>query len=97
MMFRSDRRAVPRSLRILNVVALLLFLAGAGLHFRSWLGMRALRQYTPDPDAPLFAGMAEFEHYWQLSRIGSWLVWAALGLAIIVAIAALVMRRREAA
>ena len=93
-MFDSNAPPVPRSLRALNVVALLLFFAGAGLHLRSWLGMRRLRGYQPDPDAPLFAGMAEFQHFWELSRIGTWLVWAGLALAVLAAIAAFVVRRR---
>lgn len=94
-MFGSSPRPVPRALRAVNVLALLLFLAGAGLHVRSWLGMRGLREYQARPDGPLFAGMAEFEHFWQLARIGTWLVWAAVALAILAAIAAVLADRRR--
>lgn len=88
---------VPRALRLVNVLALLLVLAGAGLHVWSWLGMRRLESYVAPPDAPAFSGMARFDHYWELSRLGTWLVLAGVGVAVLSAIAAVVVRRRRGA
>lgn len=85
---------VPRGLRLLNVLSLLLFLAGAGLYIRAWFGMERLQTYEADPEAALFSGLAEFDHFWNLSRIGIWLVWAAVAVAVIAAIAAVVVRWR---
>lgn len=85
---------VPRGLRLLNILSLLLFLAGAGLYIRAWFGMHGLEAYQADPDAAIFSGMAQFNHFWNLSRIGIWLVWAAVAVAVIAAIGAVVIRRR---
>lgn len=79
------------------MLALVLFLSGAGLYARSWLGMRELRDRAADADAgaPLFAAMARFDHFWMLSRIGVWLVMAAVGVAVLAAVAAVIHDRRE--
>lgn len=90
------RRPVPRSLRIANAAALLVFLAGAGVYGRAWLGMRALKSYEADADAALFAGLERFNHFWELSRLGIGLVLAALLLALLTAVAAVMMGRRQA-
>lgn len=87
---------VPRSLRLVNALALLFVLAGAGLHLWSWFGMRRLESYVPPEDAPPFSGLARFEHYWELSRVGNWLVFTGVGVAVVAAIAAVVVRRRRA-
>ena len=89
-------RPVPRSLRVVNAVALLLFLGGAGLHVHAWLGMERLRENPPEAGAEPFAGMARFNELWELSRLGTWLVLTALALAVIAAVAALVLRRGSA-
>ena len=93
----SRKRPVPRSIRALNLAALLLFLAGAGLYARAWVGMRWLRdEYVAPADAPQFAAMAEFNTFWNYSRVGAALVWGAVALAIIAA-ATLVFMRRDPA
>lgn len=86
---------VPRALRAVNVLALLLVVAGAGLHVWSWFGMRGLKSYVTPPDSPAFSGMARFNHYWELSRLGTWLVLAGVGVGVLTAIAALVVQRRR--
>lgn len=88
---------VPRPLRAVNLVALLLFLAGAALYVRAWIGLRELRSYVGDPAAPPFSAMALFNHYHLLSQIGVWLVVAAVTVAVIAAIAAVIHRRRAPA
>lgn len=87
------RRPVPRFLRVANVVAGILFLAGAGVYVRAWWGLHSLESYEAAADAELFAGLARFSHFWDLSRIGIALVLAALALAVLTAVAALVVRR----
>ena len=87
--------AVPRWLRAINIVALLLFLGGAGLHVYSWLGMEELRGLPPAAGAEPFSGMARFNELWELSRVGTALIVAAAGLAVLAAVAAIVVRRRS--
>lgn len=78
----------------MNLLALLLFLLGTGVYAWAWVGMRRLEGYVATPDAEHWAGMAQFNHYWNLSRLGLWLVVAALVVAVVAAIAAIVVRRR---
>lgn len=92
----SEPRPVPRVLRAVNVLALVIFAAGAAVYARAWLGMRALREYEAPPDAPLFSAMERFNHFWELSRIGLWLVGASVAVAVIAALARVVAQRRAA-
>lgn len=46
---------VPRIGRVLDVVGLVLFLAGGGLFVRSWLGFNGVRHYRRVPGGPLWA------------------------------------------
>lgn len=87
---------VPRPLRVVNVLALLLFAGGAALYARAWVGMRELITYVPPPDAPLFAAMARFHQFSNLSRTGLTLVIAAVLVAVLTAAAAVAHRRRAA-
>ncbi len=87
-------QGVPRSIRLVNLLAALLFVAGAGVYIWAWLGMRALESYVTAPDAAAFAGTARFSHYVELYYIGFWLVGAAVAVAVASAIAALVVQRR---
>ena len=89
----SSQAPVPRSLRALNLVALVLFLAGAGLHARAWLGLERLRSSQPGGGEAAFSGMARFDHLWRLSEIGQWLIVAAIAVAVVAAAAAVVVRR----
>lgn len=91
----ADPRPVPRGLRVLNLLVLFLFLAGAGLYARAWVGMHRLTSYQPTLDEPLFSAMARFDRLWGLSITGTWLVSAAVLGAVAVAVALVVHRRRE--
>lgn len=88
------RRPVPRGLRLLNLLLLFVFLAGAGTYARAWFGMDALTRYQPSPTDPPFAAMARFHAMWELSITGIWLVWASVLGAVAVAVAAVIVRRR---
>lgn len=90
----ADPRPVPRGLRVLNLLVLVLFLAGAGLYARAWVGMERLTSYQPAADEPLFSAMARFDRLWGLSITGTWLVSAAVLGAVAVAVAFDVHRRR---
>ena len=87
--------AVPRSLRIINGLVLVMLVAGAGLYVWAWYGLRDLEANPPGPDAAPFAGMARFDELWLLNVIGRWLVVGAIALAIIAALAAAVAQRSD--
>lgn len=65
-----SRAPVPRIGRLLDVVGLVLFVAGLAVYGRAWVGMRGLEAAGADPSAPLFSGMREFDRWWELSRVG---------------------------
>ncbi len=88
------RRPVPRPFRIANILAGILFAVGALIYGRAWLGMCALASYETPAGADPFAGMARFNHFWELSRIGIRVVLAALGLAVLTALTAWIAGRR---
>jgi hypothetical protein len=88
-------RSVPPSFRLLNGLAALLFLVGAGVYVRAWLGLRGLRSYQASPGDEAFAALSRFQHFWNLSRIGVALVWGAVGVAVLAALAWALLRRRE--
>ena len=88
-------RSVPPSFRLLNGLAALLFLVGAGIYVRAWLGMRGLERYEASPGEGAFAALARFQHFWNLSRIGVGLVWGAVGVGVLAALAWAILRRRE--
>ncbi|NIP58449.1 MAG: hypothetical protein GWM92_09270 [Gemmatimonadetes bacterium] len=82
---------VPRIGRILDLVGLVLFLAGAGLYGWSWLGMRELQAGQPVSEDPThFAAMARFNDLWELSRVGL----GFMGAGAVIAVVALVVARR---
>lgn len=93
----ADKPPVPRILRVVNVLLLVVFLIGAGIYIRAWLGMQALTAYESTPGEPLFSAMALFDQYWGLSITGLWVMSAAGLGAVGAAIAAVVMRRRGSA
>lgn len=85
--------AVPRFLRLVNILAVGLLAAGAGLYARAWVGMRGLESYEVDPSAQLFAGIAEFNRFWELSRLAMALILAGLAVAAVSSLAAYLVRR----
>jgi len=84
---------VARSSRIIDVVSLVLVVAGAACYLWAYAGMKALRQATPDPNAELFAGYTRFVRLWQLSVVGL----TSVGLGVAVGIWAALHARRARA
>lgn len=91
----ADARSVPPGFRVVNLLILLLFLTGAGLYARAWIGLQALTTYESTPGEPLFSAMARFDQLWGLSITGAWLVWGAVFGAAAVAFAFNLHRRAE--
>lgn len=90
----ADARSVPAGFRVVNLLLLFVFLTGAGLYARAWIGMRALTTYEATPADPPFAAMARFDQLWGLSISGVWLVSAAVLGSAAIALAFQVRRRR---
>ena len=81
---------VTRSSRIIDVVSLVLVVAGAACYLWAYAGMQALRQTSHDPNAAIFAGYTRFVRLWQLSVVGL----VAVGLGVLVGIGAALHARR---
>lgn len=81
---------VPRAGRVLDVVGALLFLAGALLYARSWLGLRAMDQFERVPGDTHGSALEYADALARLGRIGFGLMAAG---ALVAVIAALVARR----
>ena len=88
---------VPRIGRILDLAGLLLFLAGAALYARAWLGLRGMDSFVPDPDSAGFAALARADQLSSLGRVGVGLMIAGGIIGVIAAVVALrIMRRPDA-
>ncbi len=71
-------------------------LVGGGLYLRAYMGMSALRASDGGVSSKArFAGLAEYDRLYQMSRLGIWV--AAVALPILVAGAILTWRARRAA
>lgn len=64
------RPTVPRRARVLDALGLLLFLVGAGLWVRAWLGFQEVRGYAPQPEDGLWAALRMAEGFARLQRLG---------------------------
>jgi hypothetical protein len=89
-------RPVPRIGRVIDITAILTFLAGAGVYAYAWIGMKRLQSFEPPPDGPPFAAMARFNELWLHSRTGMWLMAAGVALAVAAALVARLLRSRAA-
>ena len=74
---------VPRIGRVLDTVGLVLFLVGAALFGRAWLGFQEVRAFVPGPEDPPWASIQLADGYWLMQRIGVGVM--ALGIAVFVA------------
>lgn len=76
------------------MVAAIIFVAGAGLYIRAWVGLRSLSGWVPPEDAPAFAGLARFRHLTRISEIGLWTIGMAVAVAAVAAAVAVFHDRR---
>jgi len=87
---------VPRFARLLDLLGLVLFLAGAACYGWAWIGLEELRTVQPVSDnSQHFAAVARFNDLWELSRVGIGLMLAAGGVVAGAAFYAVVRRKRE--
>ncbi len=73
-------RTVPRLGRVLDVVGLVLLLAGAGVSARAWAGFEEVRTYQAAPGAEPFAALRLHDRYARLQRAGGALMVAGVGV-----------------
>ncbi len=71
---------VPRIGRILDLVGVAIFLVGAGLGVRAWLGFREVQNFVPAPDDPPMAAVQIADSFWRLQKVGVGLM--LLGVAV---------------
>ncbi|MDP2958486.1 MAG: hypothetical protein Q8N53_18820 [Longimicrobiales bacterium] len=76
-------KAVSRTARALDLVGLLLFLAGAGFFAWAWAGFREVPAFVPDPAGERWAAVRLADGYLRLQWIGGALMTA--GVATFVA------------
>lgn len=88
-------RGVPRPLRILNAVTVLLLAVAGAVYVRAWIGMAELARSPEPAEGAVFSAMARFDHFWRLSELAEWLVVAAVGLGVAAAAGALLQRVRS--
>jgi hypothetical protein len=74
--------AVPRVGRILDLLGLALFLGGAAVATRAWVGFRGLPDDLPAPGTSAISAVAVADGFWRLQKIGTWLMVA--GVAVFV-------------
>ena len=84
-------RKVRRLGRLLDVVGLVLLLAGAGASARAWTGFEEVRTYQAAPGAEPFAALRLHDRYARLQGAGTALIVAGVG----VFVAAWWVGRRE--
>lgn len=84
---------VSRNSRIIDLVSLVLVVAGAACYVWAYVGMEALRRAPHDPNAELFAAYTRYVRLSQLSIAGL----VAVGLGVVVGIAAAFHARRATA
>lgn len=82
--------AVPRIGRVLDLVGLLVFLVGAALYVRAWLGLRGMDSFVPGAEAGAFAALERADALSALGRVGIALM---IGGAVVGVVAAVVARR----
>lgn len=81
-------RRVPRIGRVLDIVAALLFLAGAALYARSWIGLRDMDAFLRVSGDTQFAAIARADELSRLGRIGVITMIAGVALGVVAAIVA---------
>lgn len=89
----SNRRNVPRLANIADLLGVTLLVIGAGCYLRAYMGMNALRANGGSTSKARFAGIAEFDRYYQLSQLG--LSLAAVAVLVLIVGAVVTWRARR--
>ena len=63
-------KPVPRIGRLLDLLGLVVFLAGGGLAARAWLGFREVEGFERSPDDATWAAVEMANGFWRLQKIG---------------------------
>jgi hypothetical protein len=79
----AEAAGVPRLGRILDLAGLLVFLTGAIVFVRAWIGLESVRHYQAAPDDLPWAAMRLANDYVHLQRVGGGIMLA--GMAVFVA------------
>ncbi len=74
---------VRRLGRVLDVVGLVLLLAGAGASARAWAGFEEVRTYQAAPGAEPFAALRLHDRYARLQGTGAALIVTGVGVFVI--------------
>ena len=88
---------VPRIGRILDLVGALVFLAGAMVYARSWLGLRAMDRFERAAEDSAHAAVEHADALARLGRYGFLLMAAGAIIAVVAALVARAMTRRSTA
>ena len=73
---------VPRIGRVLDLVGLSVFAAGAALVYRAWLGFREVQAFAPTLDDPPMAALQLADRFWRIQKVGIALI--LVGIAVFV-------------
>jgi hypothetical protein len=79
----AEAAGVPRLGRLLDLAGLLLFLAGAAVFVRAWIGLEGVRHYQAAPDDLPWAATRLANGYVHLQHVGGGIMLA--GIAVFVA------------
>jgi hypothetical protein len=90
----AEATGVSRLGRLLDLVGLFLFLAGATVFVRAWIGFESVRHYEAAPDDLPWAAVRLANEYLRLQHLGGGLMMA--GIAVFVAAWWMAGRRRIA-
>jgi len=69
--------------RILDLLGLALFLGGAAVATRAWIGFRGLPDDLPSPGTSAVSAVAVADGFWRLQKIGTGLMIAGVAVFII--------------
>lgn len=89
--------AVPRLGRMLDLVGALLFLAGAAVYARSWLGLRAMDRFERAAGDSAHAALEHADALARLGAVGFGLMSAGAVVAVLAALVARGLTQKGAA
>lgn len=90
-----NRPPVPRIGRVLDLAGALLFIAGAAVYARSWLGLREMDAFERVSGDATFAAVERADALSRLGRVGFALMAAGALMAVIAALVARHISRKR--